>query len=94
MARPDRILVTRGREGLTLYSSDEGDRPGVGIGEHMGVRTRDFFPEQQVGAADTTGAGDRLLSAVVSRLTHGQRIERALPGAMREVERALKEGCL
>jgi sugar/nucleoside kinase (ribokinase family) len=47
-----------------------------------------------VPAADTTGAGDLLLSALLSRLGRGREPTGALPEAMREVERALEKGSL
>ncbi len=97
-----RILVTRGPEGLTLYSLDRfavlvaapSEREAAPSEREAALHTIDFNPGRRVEEEDTTGAGDRLLSELLSRLAEGQDVEKALPPAMREVERALKEGCL
>jgi sugar/nucleoside kinase (ribokinase family) len=47
-----------------------------------------------VRAEDSTGAGDRLLAALLDGLAAGRPVEEALPQAMREVEKALEEGSL
>jgi sugar/nucleoside kinase (ribokinase family) len=55
---------------------------------------RDYAPGRVVRAEDSTGAGDRLLAALLDGLAAGRPVEEALPQAMREVEKALEEGSL
>lgn len=90
------LLVPRGRRGTRLYTLEPG----------RGLRTASFAPARQVRAVDSTGAGDRLLAALLARLARAGSsgrggfaaaappVERLLPAAMREVERALEEGTL
>jgi sugar/nucleoside kinase (ribokinase family) len=108
--RIEHLLVPRGRRGARLYACTPGGR----------LRAASFVPERVVRTRDSTGAGDRLLAALLSRLAHEGRapaaetrrmgptgraaqaskaertaeVERALPWAMREVEKALEEGRL
>ena len=77
--RIQNILVTRGREGAQLY------REG---GEE------DFPPSLVVRAQDTTGAGDLLLAALLSRLHAGDEMAAAVRGAMVFVEERLQRGAL
>jgi sugar/nucleoside kinase (ribokinase family) len=77
-------LIGRGRNGARLLEREQDGR----------VRSRTFPPARVVRAADTTGAGDRLLAGVLARLDRAGSVERALPGAMREVEKAIEEGKL
>jgi sugar/nucleoside kinase (ribokinase family) len=78
------LLVPRGRRGARLYRLDAQGR----------VRVTEVPPCRVVSAADTTGAGDLLLAALLSRLGGGRGPAQALPEAMREVERALERGRL
>jgi sugar/nucleoside kinase (ribokinase family) len=82
--RIDHWLVGRGRRGARLYSLSREGRLGL-ISQ---------APERVLRASDTTGAGDRLLAAVLARLVRGGSTEQALPAAMREVEKAIEEGRL
>ncbi len=90
------LLVPSGGRGVRLHAQ----------GEKGSLRSASFPPTRRVRAQDSTGAGDRLLAALLERLVRsesaGRRpagrgaplIARALPAAMREVERALEEGTL
>ena len=73
----EHLLVTRGRRGASLYM-----RAGKRI---------DFRPARTIKARDTTGAGDRLLSAIIEGVSRGLRIEEAVPAALCEVEKAIEE---
>ena len=74
-----RVLVTRGGEGATLYQD--------------GART-DFAPSVVVHAGDTTGAGDLLLAALLSRLHRGEEMTAAVRASMLTVEDRLQKGAL
>jgi hypothetical protein len=78
------LLVPRGRRGASLHTLETGGR----------VRTVSFAPARVVRASDSTGAGDRLLAAVLARVAGGVPPQQALPRAMREIEKALEEGNL
>jgi sugar/nucleoside kinase (ribokinase family) len=90
------LLVLLGRRGVRLHS----------LGADGGPRSARFAPARLVRAGDSTGAGDRLVAALLARLARSAssgrrgtpggplRLERVLPAAMREVERALEEGAL
>lgn len=78
------LLVPRGAGGVHLHW----------LGPDGGVRSARFDPARVVRAPDSTGAGDRLLAAVLARAAGGLSLARAVPAAMREVERALEEGTL
>jgi sugar/nucleoside kinase (ribokinase family) len=90
------LLVPLGRRGVRLLS----------LGAEGAPRSASFLPARLVRAGDSTGAGDRLLAALLARLARAEssgrgpapggapRVERVLPAAMREVERALEEGTL
>ncbi len=54
----------------------------------------DYPPQSIVETPDTTGAGDRFLSILLSGLDRGSRLEAEVPGAMCKVEKALEEGNL
>jgi sugar/nucleoside kinase (ribokinase family) len=73
------LLVTRGSEGATLYHE---------------TRREDFPPSVVVQARDTTGAGDLLLAALLSRLHGGEEMAAAVLGAMAFVEERLQRGAL
>jgi sugar/nucleoside kinase (ribokinase family) len=73
------ILVTRGSEGAQLYRKGGGE---------------DFPPSVVVQAQDTTGAGDLLLAALLSRLHAGEEMAAAVRGAMAFVEERLQRGVL
>jgi sugar/nucleoside kinase (ribokinase family) len=74
------ILVTRGSEGAQLYRREGGQE--------------DFPPSAVVRAQDTTGAGDLLLAALLSRLHAGEEMAAAVRGAMSFVEGRLQRGAL
>jgi sugar/nucleoside kinase (ribokinase family) len=78
------LLVPRGRRGAVLHALQADGR----------LRSVRCAPGRVVGARDSTGAGDRLLAAVLARVAGGASPARALRPAMREVERALEEGSL
>jgi sugar/nucleoside kinase (ribokinase family) len=87
------LLVPRGRRGARLHTLEPDGR----------LRAVSFAPARQVRVEDSTGAGDRLLAALLARLVRaesagrrpaGVPVERILPAAMAEVERALEEGDL
>jgi sugar/nucleoside kinase (ribokinase family) len=73
------ILVTRGGEGAQLFR--KGGR-------------EDFPPSVVVQAQDTTGAGDLLLAALLSRLHTGEEMAAAVREAMAFVEERLQRGAL
>jgi len=91
------LLVPRGRRGVRLHTLSADGR----------VRAASFAPTRVVRVSDSTGAGDRLLAALLARLPpagaarrpggpSGRALPavRVLPAAMREVEKALEEGNL
>lgn len=73
------IIVTGGSSGVSLYKSN---------------RRQDYPPQSIVETSDSTGAGDRFLSMLLSGLDRGSCLEVEVPGAMRKVEKALAEGNL
>ncbi len=77
------ILVSRGKRGASLYrlSGEEAQRLDLG-------------PERIIAAADTTGAGDRLLSAFLEQIELDPDPQAALRAAITEVERAIEEETL
>jgi len=75
----ENIIVTSGTSGVSLYKSKQ---------------RLDYLPQSIVETSDTTGAGDRFLSMLLSGLARGSRLEVEVPGAMRKVEKALEEGNL
>jgi sugar/nucleoside kinase (ribokinase family) len=74
------ILVTRGSEGAQLH--------------RQGEAQRDFPPSVVVHAEDTTGAGDLLLAALLSRLHASEEMDAAVQKAMAFVEERLQRGAL
>lgn len=78
------LLVGRGARGARLYARAADGR----------IRVHDAAPTRGIRARDTTGAGDRLHSALLARLARGLRPDRALPEAVRDVERAIEVGRL
>jgi sugar/nucleoside kinase (ribokinase family) len=76
----EHILETRGGEGARLYS--------------LGGERRDFRVGPELAAADTTGAGDRLLAELLNRLGEEGTPAAVLPAAMRRVAEAIKEKSL
>jgi fructokinase len=71
------ILVTRGEKGASLYAH----------GERL-----DLSPATVIASRDTTGAGDLLLAALLSRLHEGADLTAAVVSAMRSVEKRLVGG--
>jgi sugar/nucleoside kinase (ribokinase family) len=78
------LLEGRGRLGVRLHALSADGR----------TRVAEQEPERVVRSSDTTGAGDLLLAAVLARLGRGGSPETALPGAVRQVEKAIEEGRL
>lgn len=76
------LVVKRGPGGLVHYRLGRG-------GE---VTRREYAPEAVSAAADTTGAGDRLLAGILDALQEGRPMESALRSAMSAVERCLERG--
>jgi sugar/nucleoside kinase (ribokinase family) len=76
------VVVTRGREGLSLY-----DHPDSADGGRV-----DFAPGRLVATGDTTGAGDLLLASLLSGLHGGAPMWAAVRAAMDAVEDCLREG--
>ena len=70
-------VVTRGPGGADLHAAGS---------------VRRFAPSRVVAAADTTGAGDRMLAAILDRLHAGLGMEAALRSAMETVETWLEKG--
>jgi sugar/nucleoside kinase (ribokinase family) len=71
------VLVTLGSRGVRLHTAEG---------------ARDYAPAVVVPARDTTGAGDMLLAALLSRLHEGVPMGEAVPSAMRSVESWLQKG--
>jgi sugar/nucleoside kinase (ribokinase family) len=90
------LLVPLGRRGARLHA----------LGPDGRLHSASFAPARRVRAEDSTGAGDRLLAALLARLARAESagrgpdaegatpVAQALPAAMREVEKALEEGSL
>jgi sugar/nucleoside kinase (ribokinase family) len=78
------VVVTRGDEGVTLFSGD----PTRG-GSHVDIPGRPV-----AGARDTTGAGDLLTALVLNSLQQGADMEGAVRAAMRSVEERLEKGAV
>jgi sugar/nucleoside kinase (ribokinase family) len=78
------LLIHGGSREVRLHSLEPEGR----------IRSERFAPARVVRAADSTGAGDRLLAAVLARAAGGASLTQAVPAAMREVEKALEEGTL
>lgn len=70
-------VVTRGSAGASLLAAGH---------------ERAFAPGRVVAAADTTGAGDRLLAALLDGIHDGLAVDAALRAAMTAVETWLEEG--
>jgi sugar/nucleoside kinase (ribokinase family) len=75
------LLVSRGDRGVRLHTlTAEGS-----------VRRVEQAPRHVLAVRDTTGAGDRLLAAVLERADREPSLAATLPGALDAVSRALKE---
>jgi sugar/nucleoside kinase (ribokinase family) len=79
--RISHLLVSRGTRGVRLYATD-------GEGQ---LRRREQEPRQIVDCPDTTGAGDRLLAAVLEQADSLSDLADALPAAVAAVGRLLKD---
>jgi pseudouridine kinase len=77
----EQLLVTRGRRGVRLWRRDE-------------PRPIDIPPGRRIEAADTTGAGDTLMSAYLEALGRQAEPPDALQQAVRSVETSIEEGTL
>lgn len=84
------LLVTRGRRGLWLYQRDS--RATAGRGKSQGPLT--ITPNRVIETTDTTGAGDRLLSAFLEAVDREAETGDALRQVVGSVERAIEEGNL
>jgi sugar/nucleoside kinase (ribokinase family) len=100
--RIEQLLVTRGRRGVSLYRREAGDGaepggggPGGSGGRGAGRRgPLTLQPDRLIEAGDTTGAGDRLMSAYLEALDREAEPVDALRRAVESVERSLEEGTL
>ncbi len=88
--RIEQMLVTRGRRGLRLYQRDL--RAAAGRGKSQEPLT--IPPSRVIETVDTTGAGDRLLSAFLEAVDRKAATGDALKQAVESVERAIVEGNL
>ena len=86
----EQLLVTRGRRGVRLYQRDS--RTTVGRGKSQGPLS--VPPNRVIETVDTTGAGDRLLSAFLETVDGEAETGDALRQAVESVERAIEEGNL
>ncbi len=76
-AGPASLLVTRGERGTSLF--DAGGR-------------KDFPPGRVARTADSTGAGDLLVAALLGLLSEGKGLAESVVPAMAVVEQALQKG--
>jgi pseudouridine kinase len=81
----EQLLVTRGRRGVRLYRRNSGAHSRGPLA---------IAPDRLIDTADTTGAGDALLSAYLEALDREADPEDALRRAMRSVEGRIEEGTL
>jgi sugar/nucleoside kinase (ribokinase family) len=94
----EQLLVTRGRRGVRLYQRKSGG--GLGNGGDPGSRGAgarrpiDIAPGRFIETADTTGAGDTLVSAYLEALDREADTAGALRRAVESVERSIEEGTL
>jgi sugar/nucleoside kinase (ribokinase family) len=94
----EQLLVTRGRRGVRLYQRNSGG--GLGNGGDPGSRGAgarrpiDIAPGRFIETADTTGAGDTLVSAYLEALDREADTAGALRRAVESVERSIEEGTL
>jgi sugar/nucleoside kinase (ribokinase family) len=79
--RISNLLVSRGSRGVRLYVATGGG----------GTRRSEEAPRRIVEAPDSTGAGDRLLAAVLEQADAVSDLAEALPGAVAAVGRLLRE---
>lgn len=88
--RIEQLLVTRGRRGVRLYQRNPRtmDSPGQSRGPLS------ISPGRAIETVDTTGAGDRLLSAFLEAVDREAETGEALKQAVESVERAIGEGNL
>jgi len=94
----EQLLVTRGRRGVRLHQRESVRRVGDGGGPgNRGAGDRrpiDIQPGRIIEAADTTGAGDTLISAYLEALDRDTDAANALRRAVQSVERSIEEGTL
>lgn len=94
----EQLLVTRGRRGVRLYQRKSGFGAGDGGGPgDRGAgdpRPIDIQPGRLIETADTTGAGDALISAYLEALDPDTDAAQALQRAVRSVEKSIEEGTL
>jgi sugar/nucleoside kinase (ribokinase family) len=79
--RIEQLLVTRGRRGVRLWRREE-------------PRPIDIPPGRVIETADTTGAGDTLLSHYLEALVREAEPPDALRQAVGSVETSIQEGTL
>jgi pseudouridine kinase len=77
----EQLLVTRGKRGVRLYRRQD-------------PRPLEILPERVIETADSTGAGDTLLSAYLEALQREADDAVALRRAVHSVERSIEEGTL
>lgn len=82
------VIVTRGDEGVALFSAPSGGDPSR-AGSHVDIPGRPV-----AGARDTTGAGDLLTALVLNSLQQGGEMEGAVRAAVRSVEERLEKGAV
>jgi sugar/nucleoside kinase (ribokinase family) len=94
--RIEQLLVTRGRRGVHLYQRESGGGAGSGT-DDGGSGNRGSLtipPGRLIETADTTGAGDRLMSAYLEALDREADAADALRRAVEIVEKGIEEGTL
>jgi len=93
----DQLLVTRGRRGVRLYQRKSGggaENGGAGGRGGGGRGSLTIPPGRLIETGDTTGAGDRLMSAYLEALDREGDTADALRRAVESVERSIEEGTL
>jgi len=90
--RIEQLLVTRGRGGVRLYQRDSGGGAESGGTGNRGSLT--IPTGRLIETADSTGAGDALLSAYLEALDREAEAAAALRKAVESVERSIEEGTL
>jgi sugar/nucleoside kinase (ribokinase family) len=84
----EQLLVTRGRRGVRLYQRESGVSGSARRG------SLNIPPGRVIEAAETNGAGDRLVSAYLEALNREAETVDALRRAVDTVERSIEEGTL
>jgi sugar/nucleoside kinase (ribokinase family) len=92
----EQLLVTRGRHGVRLYQRESGvgAESGSDDGGSGNRGSLTIPPGRLIETADTTGAGDRLMSAYLEALDREADAADALRRAVEIVEKGIEEGTL